>query len=281
MGTKKIAILLATYNGEKYICEQLDSLIAQTFDNYTIYVHDDGSTDNTVNILKKYAEKHTNVKILDYPSQHGAKDNFMSLLKRVEADYYMFCDQDDVWRKDKVELEMQRMQGLEKENGDRAMLVFSDLYVVDNELNINEKSLWKKNCIRPELLTNFEEGGGFEFVTGCTMLFNNATKKIVNFEKVDKATMHDAWITLCVLKSEGIVSAIYDQLVYYRQHGDNSLGASDWSEHGRLYKLMNIFSILKRNYIHWQMLDALEYGSFFKYLKYKYLYRNKYYGKNK
>ena len=79
----------------------------------------------------------------------------------------------------------------------------------------------------------------------------------------------------------GIVSAIYDQLVYYRQHGDNSLGASDWSEHGRLYKLMNIFSILKRNYIHWQMLDALEYGSFFKYLRYKYLYRNRFYGKNK
>lgn len=85
-----IAILLATYNGEKYLREQLDSLYQQTFTNWNIYIHDDGSTDHTSDILNEFAEKHDNFIILDYPSQHGAKDNFLSMLQAVDADYYFF-----------------------------------------------------------------------------------------------------------------------------------------------------------------------------------------------
>ena len=277
MKQKTTAILLATYNGEKFLREQLDSLLQQTYSDWTLYIHDDGSTDSTKEIIKEYEQKYENITMLRYPSQKGAKNNFMSLLERVEANYYLFCDQDDVWRKDKVEKEMARMMVLEKDFPGKPVLVFSDLYVVDINLNITESSMWEKNNICPELLTNFIEGGAFEFVTGCTMLFNKEARNTINFERIEMATMHDAWITLCVLKSEGILSPVHEQLIYYRQHGSNTLGSSDWTEHGVVYKLLNIPTIIKRNYIHWKMLKALEYGSFFKYLKYKYLYRKRFY----
>lgn len=271
---------MATYNGERFLREQLDSILQQSFSDWTLYIHDDGSTDTTPSIIKEYTQKYHNIVELDYPSQKGAKNNFLSLLRRVEADYYLFCDQDDVWRKDKIEKEMSKMDMLEKDKIGKPVLVFSDLYVVDENLNITDQSMWSKSNICPEFLTNFTEGGAFEFVTGCTMLFNQEAKNTVRFDHIEKATMHDAWITLCILKSEGVVAPLNEQLVYYRQHGDNALGASDWTEHGRLYKLRNIHSIFKRNYIHWQMLNALGYGSFFKYLRYKYLYRKRYYEKD-
>jgi rhamnosyltransferase len=97
-----IAILLATYNGGQYLMEQLDSLLQQTCQEWTLYIHDDGSTDNTYDILREYSQKHSNIYVLEYESQRGAMGNFLSLLQRVEADYYMFCDQDDVWLKQKV-----------------------------------------------------------------------------------------------------------------------------------------------------------------------------------
>lgn len=82
------AILLATYNGARYLREQIESIYAQTYQDWTLYVHDDGSTDGTQEILAEYANTKANFVVLDYPSQHGAKANFMSLLKMVEASYY-------------------------------------------------------------------------------------------------------------------------------------------------------------------------------------------------
>lgn len=82
------AILLATYNGAHYLREQIESIYTQTYQDWTLYVHDDGSTDGTQEILAEYAKTKANFVVLDYPSQHGAKANFMSLLKMVEASYY-------------------------------------------------------------------------------------------------------------------------------------------------------------------------------------------------
>lgn len=88
MDKKTIAVLLATYNGERFLREQIESLYAQTIKDWTIYVHDDGSTDGTKAILDEYAEKKDNFVVLDYPSQKGASNNFFSLLKRVDASYF-------------------------------------------------------------------------------------------------------------------------------------------------------------------------------------------------
>ena len=99
---------MATYNGAKYLREQIDSILSQTNDQWHLYIHDDGSKDGTVEILNDYATRcPETVTVLDYPSQDGALQNFMSLLEKVEADYYMFSDQDDVWFPEKIEKQVQ------------------------------------------------------------------------------------------------------------------------------------------------------------------------------
>ena len=111
----RIAILMATYNGERFLAEQIASILGQANHDWHLYIHDDGSKDNTVNILNDHAMKHPDeITVLDYPPQGGALSNFMSLLERVEADYYMFSDQDDVWMPEKVELTLQKIREMEK-----------------------------------------------------------------------------------------------------------------------------------------------------------------------
>lgn len=272
---RHIAILLATYNGGRFLTEQLESLYAQSLKDWTLYVHDDGSTDNTPTILKQYAAIHDNIVILDYPSQHGAKENFLSLVKHVEADYYFFCDQDDKWCEEKIEAEFARMRELEqKHTASKPLLVFSDAMVTDANLNIISPSLWKLSGAHPEFLTTFDEAAATPFVTGCTMLFNRAARNSILWP-AHKATMHDAWITLCILKAGGIASPIRTPLLHYRQHGSNTLGASDLSKHGTGYKLRHIKAVLKKDFALLQMLHALNYGSFFKFLKYKHIYKSR------
>ena len=130
---EKIDILLATYNGEKYLKEQIDSLLNQTYNNIQIIISDDCSTDKTREILKQY-EKNENIKIFYQEENLGYVKNFEFLLKQVENNLYMLCDQDDVWKKQKIEKTVEKLQ---KENLD---LVFGDLEVVDEKLTTIHKS---------------------------------------------------------------------------------------------------------------------------------------------
>lgn len=108
-----IAILMATYNGEKYLGEQIESILAQTYKDWHLYIHDDGSKDNTVTILKEFVAKHSQqITLLEYSSQGGACRNFLSMLERVDAPYYMFSDQDDVWLNEKIEIEYKKIKEL-------------------------------------------------------------------------------------------------------------------------------------------------------------------------
>lgn len=275
MDKKTIAVLLATYNGERFLREQIESLYAQTIKDWTIYVHDDGSTDGTKAILDEYAEKKDNFVVLDYPSQKGASNNFFSLLKRVNASYFFFADQDDVWMSNKMEKCLARMLQIEKSTISKPVLVCCDACVTDEKLKVVSTSLWERSGAHPEFLTNFNESAATPFVTGCTMLLNNAAKESVLWDVIEKATMHDAFITLCVFKAYGIVEPIRESLMYYRQHGENTLGAYPKENSRLIYKLKHIKYVLKKDIALLRMLNALGYGSFFKFMKYKFVYRSK------
>jgi len=270
--TKSIAILLATYNGEEYVAEQICSLLSQTMQGWTLYVHDDGSTDNTRQVLEELASEHQEIKILDYPSQGGAKNNFFSLVERVDADYYYFCDQDDCWLPEKMQKTMSRMLELETLNPGKPIVVHSDLYVADQNLNVIKDSFLKYSGIHPEYLNTLSEAGVSGLVTGCTMCFNAKAKSTIR-RPYDKALMHDEWISLSVLKVGGIVSLIDEPLILYRQHFNNAVGAKDRNKLTIMSRLTHLYSFLKQHFRHYSMLKALGYGSYPKFIYNKMLYK--------
>ena len=134
--TDSIAILLATYNGEKFLREQINSILDQSYQNFVIYISDDLSNDKTTMIIKEYTDKFCG-KIIDIGNKKhfgNARDNFLNLLLEVEAPYYLFCDQDDVWLNNKLEKTIAIFN--EMKQLDKPMLVYSDLYVVNSDLEI-------------------------------------------------------------------------------------------------------------------------------------------------
>ena len=254
-----IAILLATYNGETYLKEQIDSLLAQTYQDWHLYVHDDGSTDGTVAIIKGYTEQYPDkVTLLDYPSQGGPCKNFL--------------------RPEKISLSIQEMKRLEEVHPQKPIVVFSDLHVVDEHLNITYDSMWRYTGIHPQYIKTFADTGGHTSIaTGCTMLFNKLSKTCCSHYSPEKAIMHDCWVCLCTLRDGGIVYGISKQLVLYRQHGNNCLGAAETKapDVNIRYRIINIDKVYRSNRNYYVMLRSLGYGSILKYLYYKVMYKKR------
>lgn len=123
---RPIAILMATYNGGQYLAEQIESILAQSNKEWTLYIQDDGSKDNTLAIIQKYVDDNRVVWVESGLTRQGCCMNFMSLLNRVESRYYMFCDQDDVWLSEKVQISIDEVRRLEKVNPDKPILVHTD-----------------------------------------------------------------------------------------------------------------------------------------------------------
>lgn len=275
---RTVAILLATYNGEKYIKEQLKSLMHQTCQDWHLYVHDDGSQDNTVNIVRSFATaNHGKMTILDYPPTGGPCQNFLSMVEKVEAPYYMFCDQDDLWLPEKIQLSMAALDEAERTCPDKAIVVHTDLRIVDEQLSPISDSMWEHAGIFPQYIKTFADSGGHTAIaTGCTMLFNDKAKQCCNVSSA-KAIMHDSWVCLCVLSKGGMVKGINEKTVLYRQHGDNALGAAGTAaaQIGIRYRLSHLGKIYDSNKRYYAMLSSLGYGSWLKYLLAKLRYRRR------
>lgn len=263
---------MATYNGATYIPEQIESIVNQSYTDWELYIQDDGSTDNTLNVINGFTQQHANIHFLGQTKGLGAKENFFSMLQQVDSPYYMFCDQDDVWLPNKVETEFQQMVLAENDATDKPILVFSDLYVVDSQLNILYDSFFSFEGIYPEFLTTFNDASASNLVTGCTMLFNRAAKNAIQYP-TRSATMHDVWITLCVMKANGLLKCISSPLVYYRQHGSNTLGANSIKRLTLVYRLKHIRQNYLLNLQHHNMLKALGYGSWLKFIYYRLRYK--------
>ena len=224
--TDKVAILLATFNGEPYIGEQIDSLLRQSYTEWELYIHDDGSTDRTPEIIRTYERTYPDrICVVPGKSCGGAKENFFYLMRQVTAPCIMFCDQDDVWFPEKIEETLSRMKVLEAQSGpETPALVFSDLSVVDGKLNLiaDRMSDYQKlypDRIRPKnlMIQNV--------ITGCTVMMNRALLELaLKVENTDDVIMHDWWCAL-VASVFGRIAYVDKPLVCYRQHGTNSVGA--------------------------------------------------------
>lgn len=268
----KLVVLLCTYNGGKYLIKQLESLYNQTYQDFYIYVHDDGSNDDTLKIITEYKKNKSNFFILESDETHlGAARSFMWLLENVTADYYMFCDQDDVWLPDKIECSLSAMLQYEKNNPTTPIVVNTDLKVTDDNLNIIADSFWKYTKIDKKLLNFFNYLCVYNSVVGCTMMINNFAKKI-SLPMSDKAIMHDAWIALKVKSESGVIIDITDPKILYRQHFNNTIGAEKYNVKHYVDKFLTLHNVIKDNVAVFKMVNSVRKFSVFKYIFYKLIY---------
>lgn len=219
-----IDILLATYNGEKYLKEQIDSLLNQSYTDWKLLIRDDLSNDNTLSIISEYIKKYPN-KIKRYESEKRLRpcQSFNYLLQQSKSEYIMFCDQDDIWLPNKIELSLKKIKELEeKKNKGIPILVHTDLKVIDSNNKIIAESFWQLLGLNPEQ-KSIKDLLGTNFVTGNTVIINRKLKdKIGNIPL--NANMHDWWLAL-VATEFGIVSYLNKTTILYRQHDLNSVGA--------------------------------------------------------
>jgi len=221
---------MATFNGERYIEEQIESIINQTAENWKLFIRDDGSTDSTVGIIKKFVGQNPGkINYIESAKQHlGAKDNFARLLDSTNGDYFMFCDQDDVWLPDKIELTYERILEVEGKNGKGIpVLIHTDLKVADENLNICAESFSRYQNLKPRKVKSLNRLLVQNVITGCTVMINRALKN-AGLPIPKNAIMHDWWLGL-VTSAFGIVDYIDIPTVLYRQHDINEIGAKKWS----------------------------------------------------
>jgi len=218
---------MATYNGERYISEQLDSLFAQTFTDFTLYIQDDKSTDSTMCILMDYQKKYPEKIVLTQLEKNtgSAKHNFLKLMSEIQDDYIMLCDQDDVWHPNKTEITLSKIRLMEKEHPGQPALVFTDLTVVDEKLNtVNASYIEAMNSDYSH--TAFQQTLIQNVLTGCTAMYNRKVSELLKSRVPKYCIMHDWWLLL-VSSAFAEISHISDQTILYRQHDRNSVGAKD------------------------------------------------------
>lgn len=220
-----IDILMAVYNGEKYLSQQIDSILAQSSRDWHLYICDDGSADRSYDIVLDYARQYPEritVQKNETPSG-SACANFMGMLKKSEAEYVMFSDQDDFWHPDKVRLTFEKMKQMERVYGDCPLLVHTEMEVVDSELKPISSSFTRFQGLNPKCNT-LNRLLCQNNVTGCTVMINRNLADLVKDAPAGDMLMHDWWIALAAA-AFGQIGFVEKPLNRYRQHGGNQLGA--------------------------------------------------------
>ena len=227
MADPTVDILLATHNGADYLAAQLDSIVAQTVANWRLIARDDGSCDGTPAILHAFQARHPARTTLleDRDGRLGVIGNYARLMRSATADYVALCDQDDVWLPEKLQVSVERMRTLERRyGGGTPLLVFSDLIVVDANLQEIAPSFWKYQHLDPSHARTFNKLVPRNVATGCTMLLNSPlVEAALPFPA--PVMMHDWWIAM-VAAAFGSADFLPQATILYRQHAANVAGAT-------------------------------------------------------
>ena len=255
----KVQILLATYNGENFLSEQLDSIVNQEYNFWELLIHDDGSIDNTFKILNEYKSNYPEkIRLLiDQRIFSSASKNFFHLIdhRSKDANLYCLCDQDDIWHKRKLKL-LVDLYILKDKN--KPLLIHSDLSLIDDKDKLLEKSHnklinFQKNFINKNSVLYCNP------VPGCAMSINSVLADKIFYCK--SMVMHDWWILLTALYENSTVEYIKFPLVKYRQHSNNVLG----------FKKINLLVLVIRLFLYiniiviWNKLNLKAFSSFMMY----------------
>lgn len=228
-----VDILLATYQGDKFLDELLKSIFTQRHQSFHLWIRDDGSTDKTLEILSNWSKIFpNNITIIPRLKSLGAKGSFSELMQHSRAPYVMFADQDDIWLPFKIEALLDLMHRMERQYDSHIpLLVHSDLRVVDQNLKEISPSFWKYSGINP-YKSNLNHLLPQNIVTGCSLMINRSLAQLA-LPIPNEAIMHDWWIAL-IATSFGHIDFLPQATILYRQHAQNNIGAKQ-------YDLMNFF----------------------------------------
>ncbi|WP_312248378.1 glycosyltransferase family 2 protein [Streptococcus parasuis] len=220
----KVNILMSTYNGQQFLAEQIRSIQEQSYTDWTLFIRDDGSSDNTKEILKDFEHQDSRIHLIDNDKSDnlGVIKSFHKLVNHDRADYYFFSDQDDVWLPNKLELSLKEAQNY---LADLPLMVYMDLKVVNQDLKIMTESMVKSQShhANTELVQELTENT----VTGGVAMINHALAEM--WQETDDILMHD-WYLALLASAFGNLVFIDQPGELYRQHSDNVLGARTLSK---------------------------------------------------
>lgn len=230
-----VSVVMTSFNSQKFIREQLESIKSQTHKNWELVVADDCSTDDSDKIIKKFIEENRDRKIvfLKNSANLGLAKNFENGLRHASGRYIAVCDADDVWLTDKLEAELRFL-----ESGNYGM-VYSDLAVVDENLRVTKKS-FLKNYLSPlsnQKKDTFDELINENHIVGSTILFDARLKNILI--PLSKFDIHDHWIAI-IFSIFSTIGYLNRPTVFYRQHAGNLIGANKYSIAGLVAKKSKI-----------------------------------------
>lgn len=229
-----IDILMATYNGEKYINTQIASIIHQIFTDWILYIHDDGSTDNTIKIIHKWAENDSRIRIINDNKKHlDSGKNFLYLLQYSTREYVCFCDQDDYWFENKLSIQYEAIKNIEM---NIPVAVISEFWTWKYPENKIAEEIGRNNSdkINEFLFLN----GGFQ---GCSTIFNARMRECLlsGFKYI---WMHDHIMSLIAL-TIGKIIFLDKKLILYRQHLSNVTPSLPQNKKELIKTILNNYNI--------------------------------------
>ena len=221
---KQIAILVPTYNGGLYIKELVESVLSQTYADFTLYIRDDGSKDDSMFICQQLAGKDNRIILIPFDRNFGARYSFLAMMELVDSNYYMFCDQDDIWMPTKIEDTFNKMREIECSSPNKPVIIHTDLKVVDGDLKPIANSLWKYRGYDVDMPHTFPYLCHYNDVTGCTMMINQLAKQacqgVMSLSFPD-FMYYDNMVCILSAKAGGLIVPLKQQTVIYRRHGNN------------------------------------------------------------
>ncbi len=237
-----VSLLLATYNGGSYVAEQIDSVLNQSWSNWTLYIRDDGSQDETPAIINGYAKRHpSRIRIVPNDTVRlGVDGNFSRLLEVADGPYFMFCDQDDVWLPRKIARSVECIRSLESDaRQEMPLLAYTDLRPVDRNLRELDASAWHYGKHNPDFGKQLNRLLVQNVVFGCTIIMNTSLKR-AGLPVPEEAVCYDWWFAL-VAASLGTTDYVPEATMLYRLHGRNTIGAVEWGYRHIAGKIIRLF----------------------------------------
>lgn len=241
-----IDIAMATYNGEQFISDQINSIIEQTHQDWVLYISDDGSTDQTIDIINNFSSKDSRIKLINTDRQGGVISNFNKALESTNADFVVLSDQDDLWPQGRLEVLLAAIS--KDSNVNQPKLIFTDLTLINEAGETIAKSFYKENSLNP-----LENSRGYNLlwkstVYGCTTIMNRALLDVALPIPVE-VHMHDQWLAMKAHQNRGL-EFIDVSTIMYRQHNNNVVGGINKGILNRIkdskHSINNIYNSIRK-----------------------------------